>query len=173
MRAGLERLQAGLGIDGGLEDLLRRAGGDLLDLDAALGTGHQHRHADGAIEHHADVNLAGDLRPLASTTSTFETFWPSSPVCLVTSGYLNMTSATLADVVAVGDELDAADSLPVGAAALEAALAAAAGVDLALSTTGPPPSWSNACCASAARGGTMPRGTAAPAAASSSFAWYS
>ena len=58
---GLERLQAGVGIDRRLEDLLRRFRGDLLDLDAALGAGHQHRQADGPVEHHAEVDLPGDV----------------------------------------------------------------------------------------------------------------
>ena len=82
-----------------------------------------------------------------------------------------MTSATLATSSRLRDELDAAE---VVAAVLEAALAAAAGVDLGLEDDRlaaqlveglrPPRPGVEA---------TMPRGTAAPAAASSSFAWYS
>ena len=57
----LERQQAGLGADRELQDLLRRPGGDFLDIDAAFRASHQDRHADGAVEHHADVDLARDV----------------------------------------------------------------------------------------------------------------
>ena len=58
---GLERVQAGIGIDRRFEDLLRGAGRHFFNLDAALGTGHEHREPEGAIQDHAEVDFAGDV----------------------------------------------------------------------------------------------------------------
>src|SRR5262249_4206208 len=106
----------------------------------------------------------------AAWTSTFETFWPASPVCLVTRGCLNMTSATEATSSRDLMNLTPPKSLPLS---LKRPLPRPPAWTWALRTTGPPPSWSNARCASAGVDATMPRGMAAPAPASTSFAWYS
>ena len=125
--AGLERLQAGARIDRRLEDGVRVAGRHLLDLDAALLAGHQHRQAGGAVEDHADVDLAGDVGRLLHQHLAH--------LLAVLAGLLGderVLEHDLGDaghVLALGEELDAAE---VGAAVLEAALAAAAGVDLGL-----------------------------------------
>ena len=141
--AGLERLQAGVGIDVHLEDLLGVRGGDLLDVHAALGAGHQHRHADGRgrapcrrrtrlrcrrlpdDEHLADLlallaGLLGDQRVLEHHLGD------------------GAASSSL-----LGMNLTPPKSFPCRArvaVALEPALAAAAGVDLGLEDDRPPPS---------------------------------
>ena len=159
--ASLERLQAELRVDDGFEDFFRRAGGDFLDLDAALGAGHQHRQADGAVENHADVDLADDLGRRLDDQQ-FRDLLPLLAGLLGDERILEHDLGDVAGVVAVGDELDAADqSLPLS---LKRPLPRPPAWIWALSTTGPPPSWSNACCASAAEEATMPRGIIAPAA---------
>jgi hypothetical protein len=49
---------------GDAHDLLRRLGGDFLDVHAARGAGHHHRLAGGAVEQHAQVELALHLEAL-------------------------------------------------------------------------------------------------------------
>ena len=51
-------------IDVHLVDLLRRMGGDLLDVHAAFARRHQGHALGGAIDHHADVKLLGDVGAL-------------------------------------------------------------------------------------------------------------
>ena len=58
---GLEVGQAEADVDRLAVDLLGRLLGDGLDLDAALGRGHQDRTLQGAIDGHAEVKLAGDV----------------------------------------------------------------------------------------------------------------
>ena len=62
--ASLVRHQPDGGIDVLLENPVGRLFRDLLDLDAALGTGHQHGHLRGAVDDDAEVELALDLEPL-------------------------------------------------------------------------------------------------------------
>ncbi len=57
----LKRLQPQRGVDERLEDALRRLFGDLLDLDAAVRAHHQHGPLGRAVDHEAQVQLAGDL----------------------------------------------------------------------------------------------------------------
>ena len=57
----LVREQAVGGIDRQPADLLRRLGRDLLDVDAARGTHHEHRALRLAVHDQADVGLAGDV----------------------------------------------------------------------------------------------------------------
>lgn len=59
--AGLERLGADQGVDAGLEDLLGRFMGDLLDVHPALGRGHEDDAAARAIDHRSQVKLPLDL----------------------------------------------------------------------------------------------------------------
>ena len=54
--------QADAGMDELLEDTIGRLFGDLLDLDAAVGTDHHHGPLGGAIEHETQVELPFDLR---------------------------------------------------------------------------------------------------------------
>ena len=115
-------------------------GGDFLDLDAALGRGHQDRQADGAVERPCRRRSRGRCRR-PPAPAALETFCPSSPVCLVTSGYLNMTSATSATSSRLVMNLTPPKSLPLS---LKRPLPRPPAWTWALSTTGLPPSWSNA-----------------------------
>ncbi len=58
----LERHQPDARLDEDLDDLLRRRGGDLLDVHAAGSARHHHRLAGGAIEHEAQIQLARHLQ---------------------------------------------------------------------------------------------------------------
>ena len=106
-------------IDVHRDDLLGRLGGDLLDLDAALGRRHEGDAPAVAVDDGAEVELARDVETLLD----------------VEAAHLLPLGARL-----VGDELHAEDllgELPrLGGAALgdldAAAFAAAAGVDLRL-----------------------------------------
>ena len=140
--------------------------GHFLDLDAALGAGHQDRQADGAVQHHADVDFAGDLgRRLDDQHLRY--------LLSLLAGLLGderILEHDLGDLAGLGAGLDELDAAEVLAAALERALAAAAGVDLGLEHDraaelveglhAPRPAMRRRCRA----------GTAAPAAASSSLA---
>ena len=57
----LIRREADRRVDRLAHDLLRRARRHLLDLDAALGRRHHRRTIGGAVDHHAEVELARDL----------------------------------------------------------------------------------------------------------------
>src|SRR6185436_12457443 len=59
----LEWHDADARLDVDLDDLLRRLFGDLFDVHAAGGAGHDHRLAGGAIEHDAQVEFARHLQP--------------------------------------------------------------------------------------------------------------
>src|SRR5690606_7026178 len=59
--AALVRLGADQRVDGGLENLLGGVLGDLLDVHAALGGGHEHDATAGTIDHGAEVQLLVDV----------------------------------------------------------------------------------------------------------------
>ena len=61
--ARLERHDADARLDVDADDLLRRLLGDLFDVHAAGGAGHDHRLAGRAIEHDAQIQLARHLQP--------------------------------------------------------------------------------------------------------------
>src|SRR5262249_22161751 len=90
----------------------------------------------------------------ASCTSALLTFWPCSPVCLVTSGYLNMTSAARATSSRLVRYLTPPKSVPLS---LKRPLPRPPAWTWALRTTGLPPIDSKAATASARRG-APPRG---------------
>ncbi len=116
--AGVERLQADGRVDGDLDDLLRRLGGHLLDIHAALGGGHDGDPAGGAIEQEAQVELAGDV------TALFDV----DPLDLLARGPRLMGDQIHPEHL-IGGRFD----LAVGLDHLHAAaLTAAAGVDLGL-----------------------------------------
>ena len=62
--ARFERHDADARLDVDAHDLLRRLLGDLFDVHAAGGAGHDHRLAGRAIEHDAQIQLARHLQPL-------------------------------------------------------------------------------------------------------------
>ena len=117
----------GFGADRHLEDLLRRACRDFLDLDAPLGAGHQDRHAEGAIQHHADINFAGDVGGFLD--EHLRDLLPFGVGLLRDERILEHDLGDVTGVVALGNEFDAAE---IGTGVLEASLAAAAGVNLGL-----------------------------------------
>jgi hypothetical protein len=61
---GIRVAQAFDRIDGDLVNLLRRFGGDLLDVHPALGARHQHDPLRHAVDDHADVELLTNVRAL-------------------------------------------------------------------------------------------------------------
>ena len=107
MPPGLEGLQPGVGIDGGLEDLLGRPGGHHFDLDAALGAGHQHRHADGPVQDHADVEFLLDVGGLLH--QELGDFLSFRPGLHGDQRVLEHDLGDGADLVAFGQVLDAAE----------------------------------------------------------------
>src|SRR6185437_12635455 len=62
--AGLVSFEAGIGVERGLQDRGRVLGRDLFDLHAARRRGHEHRLARPAVQHDAQVQLAGNVRRL-------------------------------------------------------------------------------------------------------------
>ncbi len=109
-------------------DLLRGGVSDVLDVHAALGGG-DHRHPAGlAVDQQREVELAGDLRALFNIEATDHAALRPGLV-----GHQHPVQHLLGVGADLVDRLDDADAaLGVGAEALEAALAAAAGVDLRL-----------------------------------------
>src|SRR5437867_650156 len=107
------------GSSGRLEDLLRAAGGDLLDIDAALRAGHEHRHADGAVEHHTDVDFALDVGRLLH--EYLRHFLACVAGLFGYEGILEHDVGDLSAFLAGANELDTAE---VGAGVLEAPFAA-------------------------------------------------
>ena len=59
--ANLVRFQSDGRVEVLLEDFFRRFFGDLFDLDAAFGAGHQHRHRRGPIQHDTQIQFARDV----------------------------------------------------------------------------------------------------------------
>ena len=59
--ANLKRLQTDRRIEMFLVDQIGGLFGDLLDLDAAFGAGHQDRLGGGAVQHDSEIQLAGDI----------------------------------------------------------------------------------------------------------------
>jgi hypothetical protein len=116
--AGLEAREAQGRIHGHLEDLLRRLLGDLLDLHAALGGGHEGDAAGDAVHEEGEVELPVDVHGIADEDRV--------DLAALGAGLLGdqvhaqHRLEDLRGLVGIGSELDAAP------------LAPAAGVDLGL-----------------------------------------
>ena len=133
------------GDDRHLDDLLRVLGRDLLDVHPALGAGHEHRHADRAVEHHREVEL---LRGLG--VGLHDERVDRRPVRAGLLRLERVLEHRLGDglrLLLARAELDPAELVRV---AHELARAAAAGVDLGLhhDPAAVAASWSNAAAAS-------------------------
>ncbi len=155
---GLEGQEAGGRVHVFLEDALGRLGGDLLDLDAALGRGHDDGRFAGPVDDEAEVELPGDVQRLLDEDAL-------DPLAL---------GAGL-----VGHELHAdhrgRQGLGLGGRRREldaAALAPAAGVDLGLDDD-PRPDPLGDRPGRRRRSATSPRGTRTPNLARICLAWYS
>jgi hypothetical protein len=92
--------------------------GDLLDLDAALGRGHEGDARGVAVDHHAEIELARDLAAVLDIDPAH--LAPARPGLVGDQRHAEHLGGELADLLDRARELDAA------------ALAAAAGVDLRL-----------------------------------------
>ena len=116
--ARMERLHAGGRIDRHHEDLLGGLGGDLLDLHAALGRRHHGDAPGGAVDQHAEIELAADV----------EAFLDVDALDFLALGAGLVGDQVHADHLlgGIGHVLDGLDHLDA------AALAAAAGMDLGL-----------------------------------------
>ena len=123
-----------------------------------------------AVEHHAEIEFLGRCRPpLAPAPWT-----PSAPGSPGLLGDQRVLEHDLGDRLATSSCLvDVLDAAEVGAAVLEATLAAAAGVNLGLEDDGLAAESVEGGDRLGRRRGDDAVGIGAPAAASSSLAWYS
>ncbi len=71
--AALKRRQTDHRVDGLLENFFRMFLGDLFDLNAALGRANDAHPRLRAIEHHGEIELAGDIEPLLDQHSAHQT----------------------------------------------------------------------------------------------------
>ncbi len=117
-RARLELLQPQVRVHPLLEDGGRVAAGDLLDLHAALATGHQHRLVPCAVDDDAEVELGGDRDGLGD--HEFSDLHPGRSGLGRDHGLFKHRPARLLDLVGIFADFDVSG------------LAAAAGVDLGL-----------------------------------------
>src|SRR5688572_4920774 len=116
--ARMERLDAGGGIDRDLDDLFRMVGGDLLDLNAAFGRGHDGDARGSAVNQHAEIELAPDVAAALHIDALHQLALGAGLVG--DKGHADHALDILAHLVQRLRDLDAA------------ALAAPAGVDLRL-----------------------------------------
>jgi hypothetical protein len=114
----MEGLDAGGRIDRHLDDLFRMLGGDLLDLHAAFGGGHDGDARGGAVDQHAEIELAPDVAA-ALHIDALHQLAPGAGL-VGDEVHADHAAGILAHLVQRLGDLDAA------------ALAAAAGVDLRL-----------------------------------------
>ena len=123
--ARLIRHDADGGINPFLEDLLRRFGGDFLDVHAAFGAGHDERARVGAVEQHGEVKFLFDASRRGDEQLAARSR-PSGPVCLVTSTWPSICFGERRRL----RRHDRSELHAALKAALERAFAASAGVDL-------------------------------------------
>src|SRR5688572_20076265 len=116
--ARVERLDAGGRIDRHLDDLFRMLGGDLLDLYAAFGRGHDGDARGGAVDQHAEIELAPDVATALHVDALHQLALGAGLVG--DEGHADHALGVVAHLVQRLRDLDAA------------ALAPAAGVDLRL-----------------------------------------
>jgi hypothetical protein len=121
----MEALQPGCRVDCDLEDLLGMPRGDLLDLHAALGRGHQGHPRGGSVDQHAEVQLAFDVAALFDIHA-FD-FSAGGPGLLRDEHVTHHFADVFDDIVDRPHDTDPAFSLRI---VFEPSGAAAAGVDL-------------------------------------------
>jgi hypothetical protein len=127
-RALVGRPDAGGGVDREGVDLLGRVVRDLLDVHAALGGGDHRDHARLPVDQQGEVEFLGDGRALFDVEAVDLLALGTGLV-----GHQHAAEHLLGVAADLGDRLDHADAaLGVGGQPFELALAAPAGVDLAL-----------------------------------------
>src|SRR5262249_21906161 len=127
----LERAQAGVGIYRCFEDFFGVPGGDFFDLDSSLRAGHQHRHADGSVQDHAQVDFSGNVYRVLH-----QHFGHTLALVAGLTGNEGNPKHDLGHVAAFFARTHKFDAAPFLAAPFETALATAAGMNLGFENDG-------------------------------------